>query len=266
MGRIELKKLNNTRDLGGIDVADGCIRPGRLFRSGMLESASISDRHWLRENVSVVIDFRSGREIFESPDPYIEGVECIHLPIIDDVAAGVSRDSQSDEEAIDLLKANPDSAMSYMCRMYEKFVTSETSRRGYEAFTRKILESGDRGVLWHCTVGKDRAGFGTAIVLEMLGADRETIISDYLETNQYIEQDVKAMVNFFFGVIENPDSDTETALRTLFGARREFIEAAFAKAEELYGSFRGYIRDGLHVSDEDIAAWKAGIVAEGGQA
>ena len=260
MGRVELKKLNNTRDLGGIAVADGFIRQGRLIRSGMLERASRSDIRWIRENVSTVIDFRSGMELYESPDPFIEGVDYYHIPIIDDLAAGVSRDSQSDEEAIDLLKTDPDSAMRYMCRMYEKFVTSETSRRGYESFVRKILGNKEKAVLWHCTVGKDRAGFGTAIILEMLGADRETIISDYLETNKYIEPDIKAMVNFFFGMIENPDSRTETALRTLFGARREFIEAAFGKAEELYGSFRGYIRDGLHVSDEEIAAWKRDMI------
>ena len=241
-------------------VPGGRIRPGRLIRSGLLERASRSDIQWLRDNVSVVIDFRSPMEVFEAPDPFIEGILSLQYPIIDDLAAGVSRDSKSDEEAIDLLKANPESAMSYMCRMYERFVTSEAARRGYESFVRKVLENREKAMLWHCTVGKDRAGFGTAIVLEMLGADRETIISDYLETNSYIEPDIKAMVNFFFGMIENPDSDTETALRTLFGARREFIEAAYAKVEEIYGSFSSYIKYGLHVSDEDIEAWKADIV------
>ena len=260
MGRIELEKLNNTRDLTDITLPHGHIKPGRLIRSGLLEKAIRSDLQWIRDNVSVVVDFRSVREIFEAPDPYVEGVERMHCPIIDDLAAGVSRDSKSDEEALDLLKANPDSAMSYMCRMYERFVTSEAARRGYEAFVRKVLKNREKAVLWHCTVGKDRAGFGTAIVLEMLGADRETIISDYLETNRYIEPDIKAMVNFFFGMIENPDSDTETALRILFGARREFLEAAYAKVEEQYGSFDTYIKYGLHVSDEDMQAWKAYVL------
>lgn len=38
-------------------------------------------------------------------------------------------------------------------------------------------------VLWHCTEGKDRCGITTALVLEMLGVDRETIMEDYLKTN-----------------------------------------------------------------------------------
>lgn len=260
MGRIKLKKLNNTRDLGGIVVPDGRIRKGRLIRSGLLERASWLDKRWLRSHVDIVVDFRSGKEIDEAPDPIIEGIESLHYPIIDDLAAGVSRDSRSDEEAIDLLKADPDSAMAYMCRMYERFVSSEAALRGYEAFVRKLLENSDKTVLWHCTVGKDRAGFGTAIVLEMLGADRETIMSDYLETNRYIEPDIKAMVNFFFGMIEDPDDNTETALRTLFGAKREFLESAYGKAEEIYGSFSAYIRDGLHISDKEIRAWKENIL------
>ena len=260
MGRIELQNLNNTRDLGGIVVPDGRIREGRLIRSGLLGEASWSDKQWIKENVSTVIDFRSDREIWEAPDPFIIGVGSYHLPIIDDLAAGVSRDSKSDEEAIDLLTVNPGSALSYMCRMYGRFITSETSRCGYETFVRKVLDNRNKAILWHCTVGKDRAGFGAAIVLEMLGADRETIIADYLETNKYIEPDIAAMVNFFFGVIEDPDDDTETALRTLFGARREFLEAAYSKADEMYGSFDAYIRDGLHVSDEDIAEWKKDIL------
>ena len=38
-------------------------------------------------------------------------------------------------------------------------------------------------VLWHCTEGKDRCGITTALVLEMLGVDRGTIMEDYLKTN-----------------------------------------------------------------------------------
>ena len=38
-------------------------------------------------------------------------------------------------------------------------------------------------ILWHCTEGKDRCGITSALVLEMLGVDRETILEDYLKTN-----------------------------------------------------------------------------------
>ena len=260
MGRIDLEKLNNTRDLGGIKVPGGHIRPGRLIRSGMLGEASKSDVEWLAGNVSTVIDFRTPMERSEVPDPEIEGAENIHIPIIDDLKAGVSRDAESEEEAVSMLTSNPDVAMGYMCRMYEEFPTLESARRGYEAFVRKLFENTDKALLWHCTAGKDRAGFAAAIVLEMLGADRETIIADYLATNEYIQQDIDAMIEYYFGDVGGLDSRTGEALRCLFGAREEFLEAAISKAEELYGSFKGFIRDGLHIGDDEIEAWKRTII------
>ena len=134
MGRIDFEKLINTRDLGGIEVPGGKIAPGRLIRSGMLGVASKSDLQRLAGKVSTVIDFRSNVERYEIPDPVIEGAENIHVPIIDDLAAGVSRDSESDEEAMSMLTSDPDAAMGYMCRMYEGFAASETARKGYETF------------------------------------------------------------------------------------------------------------------------------------
>jgi protein-tyrosine phosphatase len=38
-------------------------------------------------------------------------------------------------------------------------------------------------ILWHCTEGKDRCGITTAMILELLDVDRDTIMEDYLKTN-----------------------------------------------------------------------------------
>ena len=261
MKRILLEKLNNTRDLGGIEVPGGTIAPGRLIRSGQPGRASEADLEWIAANVSTVIDFRTPMERGEVPDPDIKGVENIHLPIVDDLTAGVSRDAQSDEEAIHMLLEDPNSAKEYMSDMYRTFVESEKARDGYEAFVNKLFEDRDKAILWHCTAGKDRAGFATVIALEMLGADRGTIMENYLATNDYIEADIEGMVNFFFGRAGGANADAERALRYLFGAHREFLEAAYASAEELYGSISGYIRDGLHVDDAAIESWKKSVIS-----
>ena len=38
-------------------------------------------------------------------------------------------------------------------------------------------------VLWHCSAGKDRCGLVSALVLEALNVDRDTIMADYMKTN-----------------------------------------------------------------------------------
>ena len=251
---MKFERLNNTRDLGGIITAEGKqIAYGKLIRSGRLGIGSEEDIRKISDLVSAVVDFRSDNEKKETPDPDIEGVESFHIPIIEDLAAGVSRDQKSDEEAFMMLVNDPDGALNYMCRTYEGFVTSESAIKGYRRFVDLLLEGREKAILWHCTAGKDRAGFAAAIVLEMLGVDRETIIQNYLKTNDLIEDDINRMVGMFFKMTGSGEKDAESALRYMFSARREYLEAAYACIEHKYGDFRGFLTEGLGVTEEDIA-------------
>jgi len=251
---MNFERLNNTRDLGGIAAADGKhIAYGRLIRSGRLGIGSEEDIRKIGELVSAVVDFRSDNEKNETRDPDMNGVESFHIPIIEDLAAGVSRDQKSDEEAFMMLVNDPDGALKYMCRTYEGFVTSESALKGYRRFVDLLLEGREKAILWHCTAGKDRAGFATAIVLEMLGVDREIIIQNYLMTNDLIEDDINRMVGMFFKMTGSGDKNTESALRYMFSARREYLEAAFDCIEHKYGAFKGFLTEGLRLSEEDIA-------------
>ena len=253
MNRIEFEQLNNTRDLGGIAAEDGrTIVHGRLIRSGRLGIGSENDIGKIGELVSAVVDFRSDNEREETPDPDIDGVENLHVPIIEDLAAGVSRDQKSDEEAFMMLAKDPEGALNYMCRTYEGFVTSESARRGYRRFIDLLLDGRDKAVLWHCTAGKDRAGFATVIVLEMLGVDRETIFRNYLRTNELIESDIRGMVRMFFRMIGGGGHETERALRYMFSARKEYLDAAYDSIERNYGDFRAFLTEGLGLNEEDI--------------
>ncbi len=253
MSRIELEGLNNTRDLGGIRTMDGrCIKKGRLLRSGRLQAASRADEEWIRSHVSMVIDFRSHQEMVEQPDPVIPGVAMRHIPIIDSLAAGVTRDAASDEDAFLMLTVDLEGARRYMCRTYEGFITSKSALQGYEAFVRLLCENREKALLWHCTAGKDRAGLAAVIVLEILGVDREVIKADYLETNICIEQSISELISIFAKHSEVNRPMDEEALRYMFEAREEFLDAAYRKAEECYGSFQSFLRNGLHVEEKEI--------------
>ena len=95
---IDIPGMNNTRDLGGMRTKDGrVIRPNMLYRSSKL--GKLEDKDWFIRNVSLVVDMRSSREIVESPDPQIPGVDYLHLPIFEMQAVGVSRVKESDQRA-----------------------------------------------------------------------------------------------------------------------------------------------------------------------
>ena len=61
----------------------------------------------------------------------------------------------------------------------------ETGIEGYRSFVRAVIDAKDGSALWHCYVGRDRCGMGSALVETMLGVSRDDILNDYLATNLY---------------------------------------------------------------------------------
>jgi protein-tyrosine phosphatase len=47
---------------------------------------------------------------------------------------------------------------------------------------REIADTGDAGVVVHCTAGKDRTGIVVALALLAVGVDRQTVVADYAQT------------------------------------------------------------------------------------
>ena len=58
-----------------------------------------------------------------------------------------------------------------MIDINQKLVTDPAARTNYKQFFNVLLNNKSGATLWHCTAGKDRAGFGTMLVLSALGVD-----------------------------------------------------------------------------------------------
>ncbi len=247
--QILFETLRNTRDLGGMTGADGRkIRPGKLIRSGYLSGASEEDREKLAGLVDTIADFRTDQECAEKPEPVIEGIRSLRFPILDEQKAGVTRDEDSYEAVRKNMLDNAGIARKYMCGIYSDFVMNAHSRSMYERFVRMLLEDHRKGVLWHCTAGKDRAGFGTVIVQELLGVSRADIMEDYLMTNVYLEPEIQELSAGILKVRGTVSSEAEKALRYMFAAWREYLDAAYERVTEFYGDFDGYLAEGLHIT------------------
>ena len=256
--KIPFEELNNTRDLGGMRTVDGReILGGKLYRSGHLYAASIQDRARLSEAVDLVIDFRTERERNEKPDPVIPGVENLPLPIIESLAAGVSRDAESDEAAFAMAAADPDKARAYMCRTYTGFVRSDFSVTQYQRFVQLLREPWRKGVLWHCTAGKDRAGFAAVLVQELLGVSRSDILEDYLQTNDFLAEEVQQLYTMLGARTSGLDERQEKALYYLFTAQEEYLAAVYTAIRERFGSFEAFAERGLGMGAAERELFRA---------
>ena len=239
---LPMDGAHNTRELGGYKTTDGkSVKWGMLYRSDKLSDISDTDQAYLQDlGIKKIIDFRSKEEKEEDPDIIPKGIDYIEMPISVDGAM------RSKIEAVLKGETNKD-VKSFLIDANKEFVSNYNDV--YEDFLRNLIDD-DGPTLFHCTAGKDRAGFAAAITLIALGVSKEDVINDYMKTNQFTKERIEEII----GQIELMtlyQTDAEI-LRPLLGVEREYIETAFQTAEEKYGSLENFIRDGLNISDEDI--------------
>jgi len=252
INHIDLEGEVNARDLGGYIGAEGkTIAPRRLIRSGKLSDLTEKDMQRLREeyDLRVVVDFRTSNEKAESPDARIPGVTYVEIPIFDEGVKGITHEKK-DSVVPDFKKGAPALEPAGMVGAYRRIAGEAYSRSQYRKFFDVLLNNKEGCVLWHCTMGKDRAGMGAVYTLAALGVDMETIMEDYLATNQFCVSkvdDVLNMIRSEGGVFD------ETVARRFFSADREYLGAAL-EIINAEGSLEDYLVKVIGLTHEDIAA------------
>ena len=257
---IAFEGIENARDMGKLVMQDGqTVRTGMLLRSGNLSKATDSDVAVLKEkyHLTDVFDFRFEAEANAAPDHIIDGVSYTHLSTLPKaLIEGFSSSGRSDSVKMDK-KSMMETLMKYafepkaqaMARqLYPAIVTDSTAQHYYGEFLRGVLNA-KGGVLWHCSQGKDRAGWASAFLLAALGASRETIVEDFDLSNQSYSRAIEAMTA---KVREKDGSDEAVAfIRAMIGVSRENFETTLDLIDQKYGSLSGYIENQLGFSKEE---------------
>ena len=257
---IAFEEIENARDMGTLVMQDGqTVRTGMLVRSGCLAKATDSDVAVLKEkyHLTDVFDFRFEAEANAAPDRIIVGASYTHLSTLPKAfIEGFSSSGRSDSVKMDkksmmetLMKyAFEPKAQTMVRQLYPAIVTDSTAQHYYGEFLRGVLRA-EGGVLWHCSQGKDRAGWASAFLLAALGASRETIVEDFDLSNQSYARQAEALI----AKIQGKDgSDGAVAfIRAMVGVSRENFEATLDLIDQRYGSLSGYIEKQLGFSKEE---------------
>lgn len=255
---IPFEKLYNTRDLGGMTGEGGRrIRSEKLIRSGHLFSASENDKKWLSGKIGLIIDFRNKQEAKEKADPVLPGADYVHLPIIQEMVTGITREEKSFGQIMTELLHNPDGALAYMEQVYTTFVTNDFAISQYAHFLELLLQERAGAILWHCTAGKDRAGFASILVQHLLGVSREDILEDYMMTNQCLVPEVEPLIAMIQKQVHDDSPQVRQVLEILFGARKEYLAALYEKIRERFGSFEAFEEQALGIDQEKRARLQA---------
>lgn len=245
MRKIRLKGAKNARDLGTIVNKEGrAVKCGCLLRSAQLHKLTDEDCTILfgRYNLRTVIDLRTGVEREDEPDRQIPGVKNVHIPIFSEEAMGITHENNADKRK--MLDNLPD-----MRELYAQMVTDKNCVASFRKVFETIAAANENeAVLWHCTEGKDRCGLVSALMLSILDVHEETIIEDYLLTNEYAEtkaRKLRFIVKYLVRQSEKADYVYE-----IYHAKEAFIDAAFDAIDETYGSMQNFLSDTLGITDE----------------
>lgn len=262
---LSLTGVGNARELGGYTAADGkTVKRGVLLRTAKLSDATEADVERLLSvyHLAVDVDFRGDGEVEKAPDPQMEGVEYLNIHILDD-SAGLSEEMDAEMAALEEQGVEVDKitmtrlAMKYGVftdQMYVDFLSSDVGKAGYSQFFQALLTlPEDRAILFHCSQGKDRTGCGAMLILFALGADEETVMADFLLTNEY---NASLIAEERAYLIENGirEDELDTFMKTMDQVYPEFMENAIRWMNETYGSPLGYITQELGVTEADIQA------------
>ena len=259
---IDLPGVGNARELGGYAIGDRRVKDGVLLRTGDLGRAAQEaiERLHSEYHVQTVVDLRMNVERDIQPDPQIPGATNRGLSIIEMEDFPIP--DGMDPSKLELLNDPTANRMEMFelayesgvvgPNMYVSFLTGERGKKSFADFFSELLKLEDgRAILWHCTDGKDRTGCVAMLVLSALGADRQTVLEDFLLTNAYNTARIDAAMRYFN--TESMSADKLEVLRVMVGGvEGSYMERAMDVLEERYGSVKGYLLDELGVGQAEI--------------
>ena len=229
--RLPLEGASNFRDLGGYKTEDGrTVQWRKVFRSGAMDRLSDADLALLHDlGLRTICDLRHPEEQAIHPTRLVaDAPATIHsLPIRPRVAGNYrARIEADDPEAGNL-------ARDYMTEAYRCYVRDHAA--AYRGLMQQLADPANHPLVFHCAAGKDRTGFGAALILMTLGVPEETIFEDYLATNHYwtesglrVQQDIP-----------------EAARQHLSAANDVYLRASIETLHEIHESVDAYLTDAL---------------------
>lgn len=223
----------NFRDLGGFKTKDGkFVKWGKVFRSDDLYKLTDTDLNYLASIPLIsIVDFRAQSEIDLAPDKNPSSLKTNYALSI------TPGQLNSWEKIQSLTTAQMDSAMM---NINIDFVTNPEIIEHYKTFFDLLQNQDEVPLMFHCSAGKDRTGMGAALFLSALGVDEETIMNDYLSSNNYLAEKYAPMI------AEHP------SLEPMFTVKKEFIQAGLNQIKKDHGSIEAYLTNVLKVNLEKM--------------
>lgn len=246
---LPVEQGSNLRDLGGYVTRDGkVVRWGKALRSGALPLLTDADKALVGQlHIGTVVDLRSIDEREINPDTIDDSEGALFVSndygMKSLMAPMMSRGGERIYEGMEVLLA------PQLRSLYRRIMADGSA-------------DGEGAVLYHCSAGQDRTGIATALLYDVLGVDRETILKDYhlstalrrpfweMPRVDPADYPGNLIVAHYARAYGHKDAKAEP-LYTPSGASH--LAQFFAYVDKTYGGAEGYMKQVLGFGDADVA-------------
>ncbi|PTR21871.1 protein-tyrosine phosphatase [Rhodococcus sp. OK519] len=244
-----LASIANFRDVGGNEGHGYAIgfgqhlKRGVVYRANALSSATDADLQTLTDlGLISVLDMRGQSEIDNpfvgGPDKIPAGADYSHIPIEFGDLVQLAQTIQS-----------PEQGRQYMVDANRSFVTDPLKRAAFKQVLTDIADAPGPAV-FHCSAGKDRTGWVAALLQQIGGASADTVMADYLLSNDYLAGVNARTLAQISGAL---GEQAALNLTPVLGVDASYLEAGLAQIRADYGNVLGYLTDGLGLDTGTLA-------------
>ena len=237
---ISLTSVHNFRDVAGPGYAvlpSGSMARGLVYRSTVL-SVGPEDLGILeRIGVSTVVDLRTGVEIAKQPDVVPAGAEYLAIDVLSGHTSAATFTGAGTFSVED--------ARREMATTYERFVLGDDERVAFGRAVRALALSTGPAIV-HCTAGKDRTGWVSALLQLLAGVREEDVVADYLLTREKSADFVAAVREY----LRTEMPEQLEAIEVLMGVEESNLRRSLDAMDREFGDARRYLVEGAGLEDD----------------
>lgn len=230
-------KITNFRDIGGYKTEDGkYVKKGCFYRSSVINFKDEEDKaEFIGLGIKTILDLRSTKEAREMPDDEVDGVNYIFCSAIKE-----DNENEGNFDVVSLIKKGEfKEIVDYFDSTYDELPFDNDA---YKKLFSLMLHD-ETPVAFHCSAGKDRTGVAAYLILKTLGVDDETIMKDYLLSNEYRKAENEYIIAKYPVLLK---------FKGLLYVREENLKRTIKAIENKYKTFEDYLLSEYNITNDEI--------------